>query len=47
MTYEMTIAALENPPQRAIFAALQAGALPVGTLAQGLNFAPETGPFSY
>jgi DNA-binding transcriptional ArsR family regulator len=36
MTYEMTIAALENPPQRAIFAALQAGALPFVTLAQSL-----------
>lgn len=36
MTYEMTIAALADPTRRAILAALQGGALPVGTLAEGL-----------
>jgi DNA-binding transcriptional ArsR family regulator len=36
MTYEMTIAALADPTRRAILAALQDGALPVGALADDL-----------
>ena len=36
MTYEMTIAALADPTRRAILAALRAGALPVGALADTL-----------